>query len=217
MYTLILVQFYIYISTVVNKEQCPFKYSNIVTRQFSSDGGIMDIEEYGVRVTVPKGAIEDHCVEIQAAASLFGPFIIPHDCHPVSPYVWIAADYVFKKQLQVNIEHHADITNLKDESQLCILKTCCSECSTHDHHSEAHIMTKWNEQFNINDTVCTLFTNHFCSQCLVSKNDQIPDRIIAYHYLPDDYKFADSFRAELCFCYDLSICKKVLMWLANNV
>lgn len=207
-----LVKFYVNISPVVSKEQCPFKYSNIVSRKFSSDGGVMIIEEYGVTVTVPKGAIEDHCVEIQAAASLFGPFVIPDDYHPVSPYVWIAADYVFEKQLQVDIEHHADIANLKDESQLCILKTCSSKCSTHDHHSEAHIMIKWNNQFNITDKVCTLFTNHFCSQCLASKNDQTPDRIIAYHYLPNNYKSADSFRAELCFCYDLSICKKVTIF-----
>ena len=169
----------------------------------------MVIEEYGLTVTVPKGAIDHHYVEIQAAASLLGPFDIPDDYHPVSPYVWIAADYIFKKQLQIDIEHHADVTNLKDISQLCVLKASCSECSIHNHHSKTHVMTLWDDHYDIRDTICTLFTSHFCSQCLVSKNDQIPDRIIVYLYLPDDYKSADSFRAEMCFCFDLSICKKV--------
>ena len=66
----------------------------------------MVVDNYGLKVTVPKGAIEHHCVEIQVAASLLGPFNISKSYHPVSPYIWIAAGYVFKKEIRIEFQHH---------------------------------------------------------------------------------------------------------------
>ena len=190
----------------MNAEPCPFKDSDIVSSKFTCDGGLMFIENYGVKVIIPKGAIENSCVEVQAAASLFGPFVVPDNCRPVSPYVWIASNYVFKKQLQIEIEHHADISNVKEISKkLCLLKACYSKCNAHP----KMYMTTGSYHYIINDTTFTLFTNHFCSVCLAAENKQIPDRIVAYQYLPADYVSADTFRAEVCFCYDLTICKEV--------
>ena len=184
-----------------DKEECPFKDTNIVLKRFTYDGGVMVVDNYGLKIIVPEGAIEYHYyVEIQVAASLLGPFIISKGYHPVSPYIWIAAGYVFKKEIRIEFQHHADISSLKDTSQLRILG-CCSHHSTHHHERE------W--RFEISYTVCTLFTNHFCSFCLASNNDQIANRIVAYHYLPVNYESADTFRAELCFCYDVNICKEV--------
>ena len=194
---------------IKNHEPCPLLDSDIASEKFTSCGGVLIIEEYGIKVTVPNGAIEDHCVvEIQAAASLFGLFTIPNDYRPVSAYVWLGANYTFKKQIQVEFEHHADTSSSEDISQLCMLK---ASCNSHCH--KMYKITKDNH-YTISDSVCTLFTYHFCSYCLANESDkskkiQIPDRIVAYHYLPEDFKLADIFRAELCFCYDLSICKKV--------
>ena len=187
---------------ISNQELCPLTDSDITSMYFTSTGGVMVIEEYGVTVNVPSGAIEDHhTVEIQAAASLFGPFDIPSDYYPVSAYVWIEANYTFKKTVEIEFEHHADISN--SASQLCILKACCTKCNSDEMHESTG-------DYVINDSVCTLYTNHFCSYCLAAKSTQIPDRIVAYHYLPEDYKTVDEFRAEVCFCYDLNCCKKVI-------
>ena len=187
---------------VINEEKCPFDDVKIIaSKQLTQNGDVLDFEHCGLKVTVPEGAIEeDYCVEIQVAVSLFGPFHVPSDCRPVSPYVWIAANYLFKRKLQIEFQHHADVS---DTSKLCILKACCSKFSI----CQMHITTQ--DHYVISDTVCTLYTNHFCSYCLASKSDQVADRIIAYHYLPEDYKLANTFRAEICFCYDLSICKEV--------
>ena len=196
------------IGIVNNQEPCPLIHSDISSKKFTSNGGVLTIEEYGVKVTVPSGAIEDHyVVEIQAAASLFGPFAIPNDCHPVSAYVWLGAKYKFKKPIQVEFEHHADISNPENISQLCMLKASCTKCNSHYHNM--HKITQDNH-YDISDSVCTLFTDHFCSYCLAVESVQIPDRIVAYHYLPEDYESLNKFRAEVCFCYDLSICKKVI-------
>ena len=193
-----------------NQEPCPLLDTDIASVHFTSTGGVMVIEEYGVKVTVPSGAIEDHHkVEVQAAASLFGPFNILTDYRPVSAYVWIGVNYTFKKLIEIEFEHHADISNLKDISQLCILKACCTtgctKCNSHP-----HVMHEITQGYVISDSVCTLYTDHFCSQCLAAKSEQIPDRIVAYHYLPKDYKSVDEFKAELWFCYDLSCCTKVI-------
>ena len=193
---------------VKNHEPCPLLDSDIASKKFKSNGGVMIIENYCVKVTVPSGAIEDHhMVKIQAAASLFGPFDFPNDCRPVSPYIWLGANYTFKKPIKVEFEHHADISNSKDISQLCMLKASCEKCNSHYH--KMHEITQDN-RYEISDSVCVLFTDHFCSYCLAAKNIQIPDRIVTYHYLPEDYESLDKFRAEVCFCYDLKICKKVI-------
>ena len=192
-----------------NQELCPLSNRDIISMHFTSTGGVMFIEEYGVKVNVPNGAIEDYCViEIQATASLFGPYNIPNDCHPISAYVWIGASYTFKQLIEVEIEHHADISNSKDISQLCVLKVCCTnDCTKRNSHH--HMMHEITQGYVIRDSVCTLYTNHFCSYCLAARRTELPDRIIVYHYLPEDYKSVDEFKAEVCFCYDLNCCKKV--------
>ena len=177
----------------------------------------MFIEKYAVKVNVPSGAIDEHHeVEIQAAASLLGPFGIPNGCHPVSPYVWIGANYSFKKLIKLEFEHHAVISNSEYISQLCILKTyCTNDCTKCDtHHPMMYDSTK---KYVISDSVCTLYTNHFCSQCLACKDEQIPDRFAVYHYIPENYKSVDDFTSEVCFCYDLNRCKKVISHFQDNL
>ena len=189
---------------VKNQEPCPLTDSDTTSIHFTSTGGVMAIEEYGVTVNVPSGAIEDHhIVEIQAAASLFGPFNIPSDYHPVSAYVWIGSNYTFRKQIEIEFEHHADISN--SASRLCILKACYTNCN-----SDHPVMQETTEDYDIRDSFCILYTNHFCSYCFAAKGIKVPDRIVAYHYLPEDYESVDKFRAEVCFCYDLNCCKKVM-------
>ena len=190
------------IDIIKNQEPCPLIDSNITSELFTCNGGTMVIEDCNLKVNVPSGAIEDHHkVEFQVAASLFGPYNIPNDCHPVSLYVWIGANYTFKKPIELNFEHHADFAKSKDTSQFCVLKGCCNS-----HHLN---MSKMTQGYDISDSTCTLYTNHFCSYCLAAKSIQIPDRIVAYHYLPYNYMSVDEFIAEICFCYDLNICKKV--------
>ena len=195
-------------NTIKNQEPCRLPDSAITSEYFTSSGGVMIIKEYNVKVTVPSEAIENNCVvEIQAAASLFGPFDIPSDYHPVSAYVWIGANYTFKKAIEIEFEHHADISNSADISHLCILKACCDHPVLHES----------SEDYTMSDSVCTLYTNHFCSYCLAAKGIKVPDRIVAYHYLPEDYESVNKFRAEVCFCYDLNCCKKVMTILLLNI
>ena len=201
-----------HVNITKNQEPCPLSDTEIVSVHFNSSGGVMVIEEYSVKVNVPSGAIEDHHkVEIQAAASLFGPFNIPTNYRPVSAYVWIGANYTFKKLIEIEFEHHADVSNSGDISQLCILNAhCTNDCTNSTCISHRHEMHEITQGYVIRDSVCTMYTNHFCSQCLAARSIQIPDRIVAYQYLPKNYKSLYDFKAEVCFCYDLNCCKKVI-------
>jgi len=77
---------------------------------------------------------------------------------------------------------------------------------------EMHEVPGGHYQFSVGSSFCTYITKHFCSLCLANKNINIPDRIVAYQYLPEDYESAIKyFRAEVCICYDFSVCKKVIV------
>ena len=195
----------------MNREECPLKDCQIVSRIFDYNGGELLIKEHAVKVTIPIGAIDKGChVQIEAAASLFGPFIIPEGYHPISSYVWIGACYEFKKNLIVEIEH--DIVVCEEiMSELCVLTACekdiCGE-------KEKFIMHEDNckYQYEINKSTCKFFNHHFCSKCLALKDTKpvSPKRIKVYHYVPMDYRSKVEFITEVCFCYDLLLCKKVI-------
>ena len=149
---------------IKNAEHCPLVDSHVVVKYFDAEGGKLLIRKYAVAITVPKGAIADgDKVQIEAAASLIGPYIIPEGYHPVSAYVWIGASYAFKKQVQVQIEHHAVLSHPEDISRMSILTACCKDRIISKDVYEMHAKAT---QFTIKESVCIYSTDHFCSNCL---------------------------------------------------
>ena len=185
-----------------NQEQCPLKDTLIATTIVDHCGSIVKLTEHNVTVIIPCGAIATNDqVEIQVAASFFGPFTIPKGYRPISAYVWIQNCYEFKKPLKVEIEHNAYVSSTEDISNLCVLKTC-----EHDGQLVMHEVAQ-GYNFEINSPFCTYFSSHFCSLCLAAKSTSISNRIMAYQYLPENYKLVNDFRAEICFCYDMRACR----------
>jgi len=183
---------------------------------FDYDGGELFIKEHSVKITIPIGAIDKrYKVQIEAAASLFGPFIIPDGYYPISAYVWIGTCSEFiKKPLEVEIEH--DITSVGiNNSELCILTASVKEINSEKTRQK---IFKMNEdtvkyQCHISYATCTVFSEHFSHKILAIKAykcKEIPKRIIMYHYLPKKYKHKKQFEAEVCFCQDLTFCKQVI-------
>ena len=196
----------------MNKEKCPLKHCRIISRMFNYNGGELLIKEHAIKVTIPIGAINKHYeVQIEAAASLFGPFIIPEDYDPISAYVWVGACYEFKKQLKVEMEHDIVVSEETNISELCVLTACEEDICDGENNQ---ILYKMHEdcckyQFEPNKTTCVFFTSHFCSNCLAAKETTTPKRIIMYQYLSENYKSAYDFTAEVSFCYDLEFCREV--------
>ena len=198
---------------VMNEENCPLKDCQITSLIFDHKGGELSVEKHAVKVTIPPGAIDEGFkVEIQVAASLFGPFIAPEDYYPISAYVWVGACYEFKKNLKVEIEHDLYVTEETNVSELCVLTACEEDKCDGENDQIVFKMHKdtCEYQYKLNKSTCTLSTTHFCSKCLAARTHaKVPRIIMMYHYLPKDYKSAYEFTAEVSFCYDLQFCREV--------
>ena len=198
--------------TIMNEENCTLKDCHVISRILDYNGGELHIKEHAVKMTIPVGATEEgYRVQIEAAASLFGPFIIPEGYHPVSAYVWVGACYEFKKNLTVELEHDIVVSEETDVSELHVLTACEEDIC---HGKDNQMLYKMHEdtcEYQLNNTTCTFFISHFCSKCLAIKdnNTKMPKRVIMYHYLPENYKSEYEFVAEVTFCYDLKFCKEV--------
>lgn len=195
---------------IKNGEDCPLNNYKIYSELFDHNGGELLIKGYGVKVIVPAEAIDKgYEVQIEAAASLFGPFIIPEGYSPISVYVWIGTCYIFKKRLEVEIEHNIVVS---DRSEFSILTACKEDiCDGKDEQKLYKMQIETHEyQCKISDSTFTFFTTHFCSKCLATETDkQVAKRVMMYHYLPENYKSEKEFVSEACFCYDLKCCKEV--------
>ena len=137
--------------------------------------------------------------------------MIPKGYCPVSVYVWLGACYKFKKNLMVEIEHDIVVTEETHFSELCVL-TACEEDKYDEGNNQILKMHEDTCEYKLKKSTCTIYTSHFCSKCLAAEQNgeaYNKKRIIMYHYLSEDYKSANEFVAEVCFCYDLQNCKKV--------
>ena len=177
---------------------------------FDCNGGELFIKEHAVKVTVPTGAVADgHVVQLEAAAGPEGLYSIPEGYHPISVYVLLEASYLFKKKLKVEIEHDVVVSEDTDISKLCVLTTGKEGLYHGQEWLEMHEDT-CEYQYEVNESTCSLFTDHFCSKCLANIDTiEIPKRVMIYHYLPEDYKSEMEFVCEICICFDLTFCKQV--------
>ena len=92
------------------------------SQEFDSNGGVLFINEHGVKINVPAGAIaKGHIVQLEAAAGPVGPaYNIPEGYHPISVYVLLEASYLFKEKLKIEIEHDIVVSEDTDISKLCV-------------------------------------------------------------------------------------------------
>ena len=203
----------------MNDEKCPLKDFQFSSKIFDNNGGELLIKEHAIKVIIPAGAIDADCeVQIEAAASLFGPYSIPEDYYPISAYVWIGACYEFKKNIMVEMEHDIVVSEETNVSELCVMTAREEDKVDGENNQMLYIMHKdtCKYQYELNKSTCTFFAYRFCSKCLAGrKKAKKAKRIIMYHYLPEDYKSKHEFVAEVCFCYDLQFCKEVCCYVAN--
>ena len=182
-------------------------------QKFGCEGGVLFIKEHAVKITVPAGAIiKGDIVQLVAAAGPFGKYSIPEGYHPISVYVLLEAtdDYLFRKKLKVEIEHDSVVSEDTDISKLCVLTTSKKGLYHGQKLLEMHEDT-CEYQYEVSESTCTLFIDHFCSKCLASTDTiTIPKRVMIYHYLPEEYKSKVEFVCEISICFDLTFCKKVV-------
>ena len=188
------------------------------------------IKEHDVTIAVPKLAVfEGVKVEIQAAASLTGPYKLPDDCNLVSVFVWIGANYRFKKSVKIIVPHFAYIEGLVDY-RMVILTANEKDIV---HKEDGNYLVQMHEsvydyQYVVNDDCCVYYTDHFCSKCYMERSfiynlyntlvlsplkSLLPfkRRLMVFFCYPKDHKTADELNIEFCICYSLKYCLQVGM------
>ena len=189
-------------------ETCPISSEDIMSYYADHLGGVFYNHYNNFAIVVPPGAVsQGDCVEIQATANYFGPYIIPDGFYPISSYYWVSANYEFKAPVYFIMNHYAKIRGLEDIKNLHMLHKC------------AHDPNAMNEDFTIStfpDGVyfdkeigyCVLATGHFCTYCGAKSDKGIPEYLTACYYTYDEYS-SGLFVAEVVFFPSSYNCKKV--------
>ena len=205
----------------------------MLSQTFDHHGGELIIEDHDITITVPQLAVsEGDKAEVQACASLIGPYKLPDGYELVSEFVCIEADYRFSKLVKVTIPHFADIEN-SDQSFDVVLLTADDNDLVLNEDGDLVLQmheSVYDYQYEVNDDYCDYYTNHFCSKCLARRRSSLfrlfnrltlstprevnypKTRITVFFCVPDDYASADEMLIELCICYSFKHCLKVFMY-----
>ena len=195
-----------------SKETCPLLNYTIQSKNIRSNGGMLFIEDHMIFIQVPENAVsKDDTVEIQAAASYYGYYEIPDDYQPISAYLWVAANYKFKRQVKIIMPHYGAVFTEDDKSAISVL-TATEEDGIKK--EEGHVVYRMHQdnsyECEVEGAVCIYKVYHFCSDCIAArKTKNLPNRIVALHYFPQDYTSSYNVKSEVCFCYDTEFCKTV--------
>ena len=213
------------------EEKCPISECKLLSKTFDHHGGELIIEEHDVNIAVPELAVfEGVKVEIQAAASLTGPYRLPDDCNLVSVFVWIGANYRFKRPVKITVPHFACIKGL--DHRMVIL-TANEKDIVHKEDGNYELQmheSVYDYQYDVHDDYCVYFTNYFCSKCYVERSSiynlfnalilsplaslfNFGRRLMIFFCYPEDYETANELKIELCICYSLKCCLEVRMFI----
>ena len=213
------------------EEKCPISECKLLSKTFDHHGGELIIQEHDVTIDVPELAVfEGVKVEIQAAASLTGPYRLPDDCNLVSVFVWIGANYRFKRPVKITVPHFAYIEGL--DHHIVILTANEKDIV---HKEDGNYVLQMHEsvydyQYEVNDDCCVYYTNYFCSKCYVERSFicnlfnalilspleslfNLKRRVMILFCYPKDYETVDELKIELCICYSLKCCLEVRMFI----
>ena len=205
--------------------------TELLSKMFDHNGGVLIIEEHDVTITVPELAIsEGDKVEVKAAANLIGPYKLPDEYDQISVMVWMGADYMFKKPVHIRIPHCVSITDPNEAFDVVVLTANKDDLVLNKNGDLVLQMHEsvYDYHYEVNDDYCDYYTNHFCSKCLARRksfvfnlfsrltsstpreiSNPIRTRITVFFCLPHDYATANKLIIELCICYSLKDCLRV--------
>ena len=188
-------------------ETCPLLSDDIISYYVDHHGGVFYNHYHNFALVIPPGAVsQGDCVELQGTANHIGPYIIPDGFYPISSYIWVSANYMFKATVYLIMSHYAKIRSLEDIKNLHVLQKCAED------PSEDLMLRTISDGVYFDNEIgyCVLATNHFCSYCQAKSVKSIPEYLLACYSTYDVYSSESCARiAEVCFCPSNSECKKV--------
>ena len=206
------------------REECPIKDCQPLSKIFDHHGGELNIEEHDVTITVPELAVpKGEKVEVKAVASLIGPYKLPEDYDYVSVFVWIGSDYRFKKQVKIRIPHFASIENSDCKFDNIVVLTANMKDQVPDENGN-FLLQMHKEQddrgdfllqmqkdvyYDVQDYFCDYYTYQFCSKCVARRSIQNKSRVTTFFYRSVDFATKRITTIDLCICYSMKHCLQV--------
>lgn len=97
-------------------------YGEAHSERIRSEGQILAKEDVGVTINVPSGAVNaGKKVDLVVRPCLHGRFILPEGYEPASPVYLVKSSTDFLQDVQVSIEHFADLQSKKDCDNMAFL------------------------------------------------------------------------------------------------
>lgn len=163
-----------------------------------------EISDYGVSLTIPKGAVKDIATLQFGVCLCHENFKFEDDCTPVTPIVWACIDQKLMKPAQLTLSHHIDTSGIPENDlrkSLSVLKADDSSFLTDGNFT----FKKVDEKVEIQDKCLTTFWEHFCSHC-VSNGLKCKNRYLA---LTPFKRYENAVYIDLCFVCDQPKCIEV--------
>ena len=188
-------------------ENCPISSTDIISYYVDHLGGVFYNRYNNFAIVIPPGAVsQGDCVEIQATADYFAPYIIPEGFYPISSYYWVSANYEFKTPIYSIMNHYAKIRSLEDIKKLHVLHKCARDLNA---MNEGLITIPDGVYFDKEVEYCVLATDHFCTYCGAKSDEEIPEYLTACYYTYDESS-SGKYIAEVAFFPSSYKCKKVV-------
>jgi len=135
-------------------------YGEAHSERIRSEGQILAKEDVGVTVNVPSGAvIAGKRVDLTVRPCLHGRFILPEGYEPASPVYLIRASMDFLQDVQVSIEHFADLQNKRDCDNMTFLFASTTPVNGSEYYFEEIPPERF--VFKERQTVGTVAERHF--------------------------------------------------------
>ena len=190
-------------------EDCPISSMDIISYYVDHLGGVFYNRYNNFVIVIPPGAVsQGDCVEIQATANYFSPYVIPDGFYPISSYYWVSANYEFKASVYFVMNHYAKIRSLKDINNLHVLHKCARDPNA---MKEDLMISRIPDRVYFDKEIeyCVLATDHFCTYCGAKSDKGIPEFLTACYYTYDE-SFSGKYIAEVAFFPSSYKCKKVV-------
>ena len=97
---------------------------DIIKFEFSSQGGIYENLEYGLKIFVPRDAVDEgETLEMKILPRIWGPFLVSDQYLLITPYYWIVLSLPIHKPIEISMKHCLKMLEYQTSKEVVILRS----------------------------------------------------------------------------------------------
>ena len=175
-------------------------------------------DEDNIHIHFPQ-EVFDESQFLEMAFGLCGPYVLPPNMIPVSPFLWLCTcpSKSFKQAVEITMPHCVDCESAEDAQNICVMKAEHADIksgksgATVINFKEAGLQKV---DFKLGSHEVTFQDHHFCIYCLaqyVDKNELFESNLKYCLTImkPRSYPEGRTLKIYCILHYDLETCRKV--------